>query len=215
MQAVEAKEGVEIQNETITLASISYQNFFRSYPVSVLPHNTLMHAMFCSQCSRCLDSGADLPWKNGQKLAGMTGTAVTEAAEFSNIYKLEVTEVPPNRPISRQDNPDVVFRTEAGAHQSITCHPTAATCSCRHYSHPDVWSHWHIPRVVRVMCMLCDAGKWAAAVTEIKLYHKQGRPVLVGTTSVERSEALAAMLKQEGNHDQSYHAMPSVDRRTC
>ena len=51
---------------------------------------------------------------NVQKLAGMTGTAVTEAAEFSNIYKLEVTEVPPNRPISRTDNPDVVFRSEAG-----------------------------------------------------------------------------------------------------
>ncbi|CAL8466787.1 g6323 [Coccomyxa elongata] len=136
-QAVEAKEGVEIQNETITLASISYQNFFRSYP----------------------------------KLAGMTGTAVTEAAEFSNIYNLEVTEVPPNRPINRQDNPDVVFRTEA--------------------------------------------GKWAAAVTEIKLYHKQGRPVLVGTTSVERSEALAAMLKQEGIPYELLNAKPeNVERES-
>ncbi|CAK0755431.1 Protein translocase subunit SA1, chloroplastic [Coccomyxa viridis] len=134
-QAVEAKEGVEIQNETVTLASISYQNFFRSYP----------------------------------KLAGMTGTAATEAAEFSNIYKLEVTEVPTNKPLSRTDNPDVVFRSEA--------------------------------------------GKWAAAVTEIKLYTKQGRPVLVGTTSVERSEALAAMLQQEGIKYELLNAKPENVQR--
>ena len=60
-----------------------------------------------------------------QKLAGMTGTAVTEAAEFSNIYKLEVTEVPPNRPIDRTDNPDVVFRTEAGPPPPVAHFPCA------------------------------------------------------------------------------------------
>ena len=78
-QAIEAKEGLEIQSESVTLASISYQNFFRAYP----------------------------------KLAGMTGTAATEAAEFSQIYNLPVTVVPPNRPVSREDNPDVVFRCPA------------------------------------------------------------------------------------------------------
>ena len=79
-QAIEAKEGVEIQDETVTLASISYQNFFRAFP----------------------------------KLAGMTGTAATEAAEFANIYGLDVALVPTNRPAARKDSPDVVFRTEGG-----------------------------------------------------------------------------------------------------
>lgn len=81
MQAVEAKEGVEIQNETITLASISYQNFFRNY----------------------------------KKKSGMTGTAATETAEFSNIYELTVSVVPPNRANVRKDNSDVVFRSTEGA----------------------------------------------------------------------------------------------------
>lgn len=80
IQAVEAKEGVEIQNETITLASISYQNFFRNY----------------------------------KKKSGMTGTAATETAEFSNIYELTVSVVPPNRPNVRKDNSDVVFRSTEG-----------------------------------------------------------------------------------------------------
>ncbi|EFN52281.1 hypothetical protein CHLNCDRAFT_26946, partial [Chlorella variabilis] len=119
-QAIEAKEGLEIQSESVTLASISYQNFFRAYP----------------------------------KLAGMTGTAATEAAEFSQIYNLPVTVVPPNRPVSREDNPDVVFRSES--------------------------------------------GKWKAVVQEIRRMHKTGRPVLVGTTSVEKSEVLAGMLQEEG-----------------
>ena len=79
-QAIEAKEGVEGQDETVTLASISYQNFFRAFP----------------------------------KLAGMTGTAATEAAEFSNIYGLDVALVPTNRAACRKDSPDVVFRTEGG-----------------------------------------------------------------------------------------------------
>lgn len=80
LQAVEAKEGLEIQNETVTLASISYQNFFRSFP----------------------------------KLAGMTGTAATEAEEFKTIYRLDVQVVPPNRPVRREDNTDVVMRGEEG-----------------------------------------------------------------------------------------------------
>jgi preprotein translocase subunit SecA len=136
-QAVEAKEKLEIQNESVTLASISYQNFFRSYP----------------------------------KLAGMTGTAATEAAEFSNIYELPVAVVPTNRTISRSDNPDVVFRNEA--------------------------------------------GKWRAVVQEIKRMHNSGRPVLVGTTSVEKSEVLSQALDAEGIPYELLNAKPeNVERES-
>lgn len=136
-QAIEAKENLEIQNESVTLASISYQNLFRGYP----------------------------------KLAGMTGTAATEAAEFSNIYNLTVTVVPTNRAVSRTDNPDVVFRTEA--------------------------------------------GKWRAIVQEVKRMHKSGRPVLVGTTSVEKSEIIAAMLTEDGVPYQVLNAKPeNVERES-
>ncbi|GBG68260.1 hypothetical protein CBR_g2809 [Chara braunii] len=115
-QAVEAKEGLPIQNETVTLASISYQNFFLQYP----------------------------------KLCGMTGTAATEFVEFNSIYRLPVTVVPTNKPMIRKDESDVVFRTEE--------------------------------------------GKWKAVVVEVARMHKLGRPVLVGTTSVEQSENLSARL---------------------
>ena len=113
MQAVEAKEGVEIQNETVTLASISYQNFFRSYPVGQISSH-LPTVLVCCSWRLAFIVQAEIWACCLQKLAGMTGTAATEAAEFSNIYKLEVTEVPTNKPLSRTDNPDVVFRSEAG-----------------------------------------------------------------------------------------------------
>jgi preprotein translocase subunit SecA len=136
-QAIEAKENLEIQNESVTLASISYQNLFRGYP----------------------------------KLAGMTGTATTEAAEFSSIYNLTVTSVPTNRSVSRTDNPDVVFRTEQ--------------------------------------------GKWRAIVQEVKRMNKTGRPVLVGTTSVEKSEIIAELLTQEGVTYQVLNAKPeNVERES-
>lgn len=136
-QAIEAKEGLKIQNESVTLASISYQNLFRTYP----------------------------------KLAGMTGTAATEAMEFSNIYGLAVTVVPTNRPISRTDNPDVVFRSEG--------------------------------------------GKWRAVVQEISRMHSSGRPVLVGTTSVEKSEILAGMLDEADIPYQVLNAKPeNVERES-
>ncbi|KAK9821732.1 hypothetical protein WJX81_008527 [Elliptochloris bilobata] len=136
-QAVEAKENLPIQNETVTMASISYQNFFRSYP----------------------------------KLAGMTGTAKTEAAEFSQIYKLEVAVVPTNKATKRTDNPDVVFGKEE--------------------------------------------GKWKAVVTEIRRMHKSGRPTLVGTTSVERSEALAKRLDEAGIPYELLNAKPeNVERES-
>ncbi|MGB3769193.1 MAG: preprotein translocase subunit SecA [Phormidesmis sp.] len=115
-QAIEAKEHVEIQPETQTLASITYQNFFLLYP----------------------------------KLSGMTGTAKTEEAEFEKIYKLEVTIIPTNRPSQRRDLADVVYKTEN--------------------------------------------AKWNAIAQECADMHETGRPVLVGTTSVEKSEVLSLLL---------------------
>jgi preprotein translocase subunit SecA len=117
-QAIEAKEGAEIQPETQTLATITYQNFFLLYP----------------------------------KLAGMTGTAKTEEAEFEKIYNLEVTIVPTNRPTGRKDLSDVVYKTEE--------------------------------------------AKWRALAQECAEMHEIGRPVLVGTTSVEKSEILSKLLSE-------------------
>ncbi|XP_019244306.1 PREDICTED: protein translocase subunit SECA1, chloroplastic [Nicotiana attenuata] len=134
-QAVEAKEGVPIQNETVTLASISYQNFFLQFP----------------------------------KLCGMTGTAATESAEFESIYKLKVTMVPTNKPMIRKDESDVVFRA--------------------------------------------TSGKWRAVVVEISRMHKIGRPVLVGTTSVEQSDALSEQLREAGIPHEVLNAKPeNVER---
>ncbi len=119
-QAIEAKEGCTIQPENVTLAQVTFQNYFRLY----------------------------------DKLAGMTGTAVTEADEFMEIYKLGVVEVPTNRPISRKDDDDAVYRSAR--------------------------------------------EKLAAIVETIKVAHAKGQPVLVGTTSIEKSESLAALLVAEG-----------------
>ncbi|WP_138466453.1 preprotein translocase subunit SecA [Poseidonocella sp. HB161398] len=119
-QAIEAKEGVKIQPENTTLASVTFQNYFRLY----------------------------------ERLAGMTGTAATEADEFDEIYKLGVVEVPTNRPIARIDDHDQVFRT--------------------------------------------GREKYAAIVEEIKKAHEKGQPVLVGTTSIEKSEFLSQLLGSEG-----------------
>uniref|UniRef100_A0A2P2LNL9 Protein translocase subunit SecA n=1 Tax=Rhizophora mucronata TaxID=61149 RepID=A0A2P2LNL9_RHIMU len=134
-QAVEAKEGLPIQNETVTLASISYQNFFLQFP----------------------------------KLCGMTGTAATESTEFESIYKLKVTIVPTNKPMIRKDESDVVFRA--------------------------------------------TTGKWRAVVVEISRMHKTGRPVLVGTTSVEQSDALSEQLQEAGIPHEVLNAKPeNVER---
>jgi preprotein translocase subunit SecA len=119
-QAVEAKEKVKIERENQTLATVTFQNYFRKY----------------------------------KKLAGMTGTADTEAEEFNKIYKLDVVVIPPNRPLRRIENPDLVYRTEG--------------------------------------------EKWDAIVTEILEEHRKGRPVLVGTVSIEKSEKLSAMLDRRG-----------------
>ncbi|MFQ5790203.1 MAG: preprotein translocase subunit SecA, partial [Acidobacteriota bacterium] len=119
-QAIEAKEHVKIERENQTLATITFQNYFRMY----------------------------------EKLAGMTGTAETEAAEFEKIYNLEVIVVPTNCPLIRHEWPDVVYRTER--------------------------------------------EKLSAVVEEIEELHEEGRPVLVGTTSVGKSEKLSQMLKRAG-----------------
>ncbi len=119
-QAIEAKEGVQIQNENQTLATITLQNYFRLY----------------------------------DKLAGMTGTAMTEANEFSQIYKLGVVPIPTNKPMIRLDQADVVYQTVQ--------------------------------------------AKFEAVVTDIAERHAKGQPVLVGTTSVEKSETLSKMLKRSG-----------------
>ena len=119
-QAIEAKEHVKIADESKTLATITFQNFFRMY----------------------------------DKLSGMTGTAMTEAAEFEEIYNLDVVEIPTNKPMIRKDENDVIYKNEN--------------------------------------------AKYRAIVESIKESHKKGQPVLVGTVSIEKSEKLSKLLKQEG-----------------
>jgi preprotein translocase subunit SecA len=119
-QAIEAKENVKIERENQTLATITFQNYFRMY----------------------------------KKLAGMTGTAETEAPEFDKIYRLEVIVIPTNRTLLRIENPDIVYRTEK--------------------------------------------EKYFAASDEIQRLHDSGQPVLVGTTSIEKSERLSDLLKKKG-----------------
>ena len=119
-QAVEAKENVKIERENQTLATITFQNYFRMY----------------------------------KKLAGMTGTAETEATEFAKIYNLDVRVIPTNKPLLRLENPDVVYRTEK--------------------------------------------EKYFASADEIQKLNQGGQPVLVGTTSIEKSERLSELLKKKG-----------------
>ncbi|MGM0465984.1 MAG: preprotein translocase subunit SecA [Acidobacteriota bacterium] len=123
-QALEAKENVRIESEYQTLASITFQNYFRMY----------------------------------DKLAGMTGTAVTEAAEFHSLYKLDVVEIPTNKPLIRKEHDDLIYRTAS--------------------------------------------EKWDAATNEIMENNQKGRPVLVGTISIEKSEHLSSLLRKKGiNHN--------------
>jgi preprotein translocase subunit SecA len=119
-QAIEAKEGVKVQQENVTLATITFQNFFRLY----------------------------------DKLAGMTGTAITEAEEFHKIYNLEVVPIPTHRPMVRRDESDLIYKTEE--------------------------------------------AKFRAVVEEIAERNKAGQPILVGTTSIEKSERLSRLLDKRG-----------------
>ena len=131
-QAVEAKEGVKIERENQTLATITFQNYFRKY----------------------------------KKLSGMTGTAETEAPEFAKIYNLDVMVIPTNKTLVRIEEPDLVYRTEA--------------------------------------------EKWSAIVDDIIAQQESGRPTLVGTVSIEKSERLSNMLKRKGTKhvvlNAKYHA---------
>ncbi|MEA3442534.1 MAG: preprotein translocase subunit SecA [Chloroflexota bacterium] len=127
-QAIEAKEGVKIQRESVTVATITFQNYFRLY----------------------------------QKLAGMTGTAATEAEELYKIYKLEVVVIPPNKPLIRNEHADQVYKDEE--------------------------------------------AKFKAAVREIEQLHNQKRPVLIGTTSIEKSERLSDSLTRRGISHQVLNA---------
>ena len=119
-QAIEAKEGVKIQRESVTMATITFQNYFRMY----------------------------------KKLAGMTGTAVTEAEEFDKIYKFDVVVIPTNKPLIREEYRDQIYKNEE--------------------------------------------AKFRAVVREIEQLHNEGRPVLVGTVSIEKSEQLSQMLQKKG-----------------
>jgi preprotein translocase subunit SecA len=130
-QAVEAKEGVKIERENQTLATITFQNYFRMY----------------------------------KKLSGMTGTAETEAAEFSKIYNLDVVVIPTNRPLIRKEFPDVVYRTEKEKFEAV------------------------------VNGIMQEDNSFANG---IRHYHERGQPVLVGTISIEKSEAIADILKRAG-----------------
>ena len=119
-QAIEAKEGVDIQKENRTIATITLQNYFRMY----------------------------------KKLSGMTGTALTEEEEFREIYNLDCVAIPTNKPMIRDDHPDIIFSTVK--------------------------------------------GKEAAVIEQIKRCHEKGQPVLVGTVSIDKSEALSKKLRAEG-----------------
>ena len=119
-QAIEAKEGVVVQKESRTLATITFQNYFRLY----------------------------------NKLAGMTGTATSSAEEFAKVYDLEVLQIPTHKPVIREDKSDIVYKNEP--------------------------------------------GKFRAIIEEIKKLHQQGRPVLVGTIAIEKSEELSELLRKEG-----------------
>ncbi len=143
-QAIEAKEGVTIKQESRTLATVSLQNYFRGY----------------------------------EKLAGMTGTAATEAEEFNKIYKADVFIVPTHRPNIRIDHPDLIFKTEKAKYEAV-----------------------------------------ANAIVE---QYKKGRPVLVGTTSIDKNERLAKLLQQKGiphellnakNHEREAHIIAQAGKK--
>lgn len=145
-QAIEAKEGVKIQDETQTLATITLQNYFRLY----------------------------------RKLGGMTGTAITEEAEFGKIYNLPVVVIPTNRPVVRKDQPDIIYKN------------------------------------VR--------AKFNAVADEIEAMHALGRPVLVGTVSIEKSEQLSDILKRRGikhnvlnakNHEKEAEIIAQAGRKAA
>jgi hypothetical protein len=150
----------------------------------------------------------------------MTGTALTEVSEFDSIYKLPVAVVPTNRPVQRKDNPDVVYKNEmwvpergkeerdqerkrAREHEGEKERKDAGEASASHAQLED--PAFHLPHVSSTYShlpphslSLLVSYKWKAVVAEIIQMNKTGRPILVGTTSVEKSEILSEMLQQQG-----------------
>jgi preprotein translocase subunit SecA len=167
-QAVEAKEGVRVKEENQTLATITLQNFFKLY----------------------------------ERICGMTGTAMTEAGEFWKIYKLDVITVPTNRPLRRLNHPDVIFRSEREKFNAIA-------------EEIEVQHRWDVVELAdrservgtitnetsdSVELQLRDGGKQREIIPRAQIRHiqRRGRPVLVGTVSIEKSERLSAMLERRG-----------------
>ncbi|MEX0678497.1 MAG: SEC-C metal-binding domain-containing protein [Pirellulales bacterium] len=167
-QAVEAKEGVKVKEENQTLATITLQNFFKLY----------------------------------EKICGMTGTAMTEASEFWKIYKLDVITVPTNRPLKRTNNPDVILRSEREKFNAIA-------------EEIELLHRWDVVELTdrteqigtitaetsdSIELRLREGSKQREIIprSNIKNVQTRGRPVLVGTVSIEKSERLSAMLEKRG-----------------
>ncbi len=166
-QAVEAKEGVRIKEETQTLATITIQNFFKLY----------------------------------KKIAGMTGTAMTEANEFWKIYGMEVVAIPTNKPLRRINHPDVVFRTAKEKYKAIVDEIE------RVHRYDTVWidtGQMLVGQIVKEdeTAVVFRPREERETITipreKIKQVERRGRPILVGTTSIEKSELLSKMLESRG-----------------
>ncbi|MEN1681851.1 MAG: SEC-C metal-binding domain-containing protein, partial [Planctomycetota bacterium] len=179
-QAVEAKEGVPIKQENQTLATITLQNFFKLY----------------------------------KKLSGMTGTALTEAGEFWKIYKLDVVGVPTNKPLQRDEQPDVIYRSEKEKYNAIADEIERLN---KHTSVETKKGYYYVGKLVaesdeavEIQCVdpiedggeaeVIDSKKRRVKIARsaIKTLQQPGRPILVGTVSIEKSERLAALLNGRG-----------------
>ncbi len=173
-QAVEAKEGVKIKEETQTLATITLQNFFKLY----------------------------------DKIAGMTGTAMTEANEFWKIYQLDVVAIPTNRPLQRLEHPDVIYCTEEEKFSAIA----------DEIEQINRWDTVYLKKDIKVGTILKENSEQITfqprgtkktetiAKSDVVKLQPKGRPVLVGTTSIEKSERLAALLERRGVEHQILNA---------
>ncbi len=174
-QAVEAKEGVKIKEETQTLATITLQNFFKLY----------------------------------DKISGMTGTAMTEASEFWKIYELEVIAIPTNRPMRRDEHPDVIYRTEREKFNAVAD-------EVEQINRWDVLLTKDGRELLGTIHKETDEsfefqqrdGKRREMIerSEVKEVHRKGRPLLIGTVSIEKSERLSNMLEKRGIKHQVLNA---------
>ncbi|CAI6003587.1 unnamed protein product [Closterium sp. NIES-64] len=211
-QAVEAKEGVAIQNETVGLCGVS-EGVHQAVEAKegVVPRTSSCRWAKMMEGRRWGEGvhqaveakeGVAIQNETYPKLCGMTGTAATEADEFGGIYKLAVAEVPTNRPLQRKDEQDVVYRTSVGKWRAVV-----ADVKGRHAEEQPVLVD------EQDVVYRTSVGKWKAVVADVKGRHAEGRPVLVGTTSVEISEALSAKLKEANVPHQVLNAKPeNVER---